>query len=86
MHAILDRLGLGERNPGTWIGSEAVTPKDGTLIDSFNPATGERIASVVASTPEGYDRLVESAEDAARAWRRIPAWRSTMLPRPSFTG
>ena len=73
MHAILDRLGLGERNPGTWIGSEAVTAEDGTLIDSFNPATGERIASVVASTPEDYDRLVNTAADAARAWRRIPA-------------
>ncbi len=72
MHAVLDRLGLGERNPGTWIGAEAAAA-DGTLIDSFNPATGERIASVIATAPEDYDRLVEAAAEAARAWRRIPA-------------
>lgn len=72
-HKILDQLGLGERNPGTWIGGEALASADGTLIDSFNPATGERIASVVATTPEDYDRLVQAAEEAAREWRRIPA-------------
>ncbi len=73
MDAILERLGLGERNPGTWIGSEALSAEDGTLIDSFNPATGERIASVVATSPEDYDRLVESAREAARVWRTVPA-------------
>lgn len=73
MQTILERLGLSERNPGTWIGGEAVTVADRAAIDSFNPSTGERIASVAATTLDDYARLVARAVEAARAWRGCPA-------------
>ena len=73
MQDILTRLGLGETNPGTWIGSESLEDSSASLIESVNPATGEVIASVRSSTPAEYDRLITSARDAYHEWRKVPA-------------
>ncbi len=73
MQDILEQLGLGDNNPGTWLGSEALETSDAEVIHSFNPATGDRIASVTATTAEEYDRVIRAAEAAALEWRKIPA-------------
>ena len=73
MHNILDTLALGDSNPGTWLGGESLETKDADVIDSYNPATGERIASVTATTADEYDQVIRSAEAAALEWRKIPA-------------
>ena len=73
MNEILARLGLDEINAGTWSGAESSTSDDAPLIKSFNPATGEVIASVRSTTAEEYDKLVNNARAAFQEWRKVPA-------------
>ncbi len=70
---ILDSLGLEPVNPGTWSG--AVSSEDATaaLIESVNPASGEVIASVRATSAAEYDGVIQSARDAFEEWRSVPA-------------
>jgi len=73
MKKILDSLGLEDRNAGTWLGSNSSEDPTAPLIDSVNPANGKRIASVRATTPAEYDRLVDAARDSFLDWRSVPA-------------
>nr|WP_116812725.1 aldehyde dehydrogenase family protein [Steroidobacter cummioxidans] len=73
MNGILQRLGLEKTNPGTWIGSRSSATESATLIESINPTTNEVIASVRATTPAEYDRVVQAAREALLEWRNVPA-------------
>ena len=73
MHNVLDTLDLEDRNPGTWLGKEALGSDSADLIDSINPATGDRIASVTATTAEEYEQVVRAAQSAFLEWRKVPA-------------
>ncbi len=73
MKKILSRLGLKATNAGTWSGSRSFETKSAPLIESKNPATGEVIASVRASTEKEYNRLIDSAREAFLEWRKVPA-------------
>ncbi len=71
---ILRRLGIEATNPATWSGDGGWLASDSApLIESVNPATGERLAQVRASTSGEYERLMASAVAAARVWRDVPA-------------
>ncbi|MGD8319517.1 MAG: aldehyde dehydrogenase family protein [Gemmatimonadota bacterium] len=67
---ILSRLGIEEMNPGgfagTWIGS-------GPQLDVFSPNDGTRLAAVRQVTEEEYDEIVDRANAAFLAWRKVPA-------------
>ena len=70
----LQALGLRDINPGTWSGSRGwSTHTGGAIIDSINPATGQRLAQVRAATPQDYEDVMASAVAAAAAWRLVPA-------------
>ena len=73
MHDILDTLDLEDNNPGTWLGKQALASDGADVIDSINPATGDRIASVTATTAEEYEQVVRAAEGAFLEWRKVPA-------------
>ncbi|MDH4054026.1 MAG: aldehyde dehydrogenase family protein [Gammaproteobacteria bacterium] len=73
MKQILDQLGLGAVNDGTWIGAKSSADKSAEIIESFNPATNELIASVRSTTPAEYEKVVRAAEQSFAAWRAIPA-------------
>ncbi len=73
MQDILSTLGLDSTNPGTWLGGTSMSAADAELIPSYNPSTGEDIASVAATTPDDYDKLVREAERAFTEWRKVPA-------------
>jgi len=74
MKALLERLGLEARNPGTWSADGGwLDDPAAPLIESVNPATGEHIASVAGTTPAQYERVLASACDVAREWARVPA-------------
>jgi len=73
MKKILDSLGLGTVNPGSWAGTSALESKNAPLIESFNPANGELIASVRASTEAEYEKIIGAAREAYAAWREVPA-------------
>jgi aldehyde dehydrogenase (NAD+) len=73
MKDILESLGLGATNPGTWSGSRSFETESAPLIESVNPADNEVIASVRATTEAEYDRLVDDARAAFLEWRKVPA-------------
>jgi aldehyde dehydrogenase (NAD+) len=73
MKNILDSLGLGAINAGTWYGDESSEDDSAALIESVNPATGEVIASVRSTTATEYDTLMQKAEESFQAWREMPA-------------
>ncbi|HET9370943.1 MAG TPA: aldehyde dehydrogenase family protein, partial [Vicinamibacterales bacterium] len=54
-------------------GSRAAESDSAPLIESVNPASGDIIASVRATTEAEYDRLVEDARSAFLEWRKVPA-------------
>lgn len=70
----LKRLGIQKNNAGTYLGHGQWASSDGTsLIDSYNPATGELIASVASATQSQYDQVLDTARAAAKTWRSVPA-------------
>jgi aldehyde dehydrogenase (NAD+) len=70
----LESLGLEAINAGVWSGSHGwSTDTGGTLIESTNPATGQRIAQVRGATAADYERVMAAAVTAAAAWRSVPA-------------
>jgi len=73
MHDILDTLDLEDNNPGTWLGKNALVSDGADVIDSINPATGDRIASVTATTADEYEQVIRAAESAFLEWRKVPA-------------
>ncbi len=70
----LEELNINDFNSGTYFGDgKWSTTTDAGTIDSLNPATGERIASVYAASEEDYDKLVNKATLIAAEWRTFPA-------------
>src|SRR5687768_419129 len=68
----LQDLGLEKKNHGTSTGSSWM--KSSTdLIDSFSPVDGKRIGSVYATSQESYNKVIATAEEAFREWRKWPA-------------
>jgi L-aminoadipate-semialdehyde dehydrogenase len=73
MKKVLNKLGLGDVNPGTWSGGDAVESSTAALIESINPANGELIACVRTTTVAEYDTVVSNARAAFLEWRKVPA-------------
>jgi aldehyde dehydrogenase (NAD+) len=72
--ALLKDLGLTQTNVGTWSGAGGwLDDASAKIIESVNPATGEVIARVRATTPAQYEQVMASAVVAAKAWRTVPA-------------
>lgn len=72
MKQILDQLGLGAVNDGTWMGSTSSADDSAGLIESLNPASNEVIASVRSTTQAEYEQVVTAAQEAFKAWRAVP--------------
>ena len=73
MKEILDQLGLGAVNDGTWIGGTSSADDSAGLIESINPASNEVIASVRSTSSAEYETVIATAEANFAAWRAIPA-------------
>jgi aldehyde dehydrogenase (NAD+) len=70
----LETLGLKAINAGAWSGSHGwSTDTTGPLMESVNPATGERLAQVRGATAADYEHVMSAALTAAAAWRAVPA-------------
>ncbi|HEX7339108.1 MAG TPA: aldehyde dehydrogenase family protein [Rhodanobacteraceae bacterium] len=73
-HDILKALGLSDVNSGTYLGrGEWSKTTDAGTLTSIDPATGEVIASVYASSAADYETLVKRAQEAFATWRSTPA-------------
>jgi len=73
-HAILSALGLGAEQSGGYLGQgEWSKTTDAGTLRPVNPATGDVIATVHASSAADYARIVERAQAAFAVWRATPA-------------
>ncbi len=73
MKALLSKLGIKEVNPGACLGpDEWIKDPKGKELVSYNPTTGEPIASVVQVTEEVYEKTAGGAQEAFKTWREIP--------------
>lgn len=82
MKALLEKLNISDVNAGACTGPDGwVTDPNGTELVSYNPTTGERIASVVQATRPTYDQVVAAAQGAFATWRTIPAPKRGLLIR-----
>ena len=73
MQSVLKQLGLAAINDGTWYGATSSADDSAELIESINPATGEVIASVRATSDAEYEKVIAMAEASFRVWRALPA-------------
>ena len=72
MHlALLNRLGIQDRNSGVCGGDWIDRPHGGT-ITSLNPSTGEPLAEVACASRDDYDHCLERAQSAFTTWRMMP--------------
>ena len=67
----LEQLGVKAVNPGTSTGMDHFG--SGPEIASHSPVDGALIAKVKATTPEDYEKVVETATRAFEVWRMVPA-------------
>ncbi|MGB3749844.1 MAG: aldehyde dehydrogenase family protein [Rhodanobacter sp.] len=73
-HAILSALGLDGEQSGTYLGQgEWSKTTDAGTLQPVNPATGEVIATVHASSAADYETIVKRAQEAFKVWRTTPA-------------
>ena len=71
MTQALETLGIKAINEGTSTGIHFFS--NGNLLDSFSPVDGKLIASVKTSTKEDYEKAMQSATEAFKIFRMMPA-------------
>jgi len=69
---VLADLGVKQLNNGASTGSKW-TPTSGDQIDSYSPVDGKLIGSVKGASVEDYNKTVDKAAEAFKAWRMVPA-------------
>ncbi|MBC8515343.1 aldehyde dehydrogenase family protein [bacterium] len=67
---VLKSLGLGEKNPGVYLGYWK--EGGGKSVLSVNPATGKRLGTVGSATADEYEEVSKAAHKAFERWRVVP--------------
>lgn len=74
MKSLLRKLNIKKVNPGACCGPDKwMEDAGGNYLVSYNPSTGEPIASVVQATEKTYEQVVTNATSAFKKWRTEPA-------------
>jgi aldehyde dehydrogenase (NAD+) len=74
MKSILSALQISDVNPGACYGPDGwITDPEGKELVSYNPTTGEAIASIVQATSKTYEKVSAEAQQAFLSWREVPA-------------
>jgi len=74
MENLLEILGIQAINPGACYGPDDwITDAKGEELVSYNPSSGDPIASVIQASPETYEMIASKAQAAFLDWRNIPA-------------
>jgi aldehyde dehydrogenase (NAD+) len=74
MKSLLEKLKIDAVNPGACTGPGGwISDPEGKTLVSYNPATGEAIASITQATATTYEAVVRQAADAFNTWRTVPA-------------
>jgi len=72
MQEVLKALGLEEVNFGTSTGLESFGDKD-NLIESYSPVDGKLIGKVTVTSKEEYEKVIATAQETFKVWRKMPA-------------
>ena len=67
----LNILGLDQKNNGTSTGSISFSSLES--IDSISPVDGKKIGSVGETSFKDYNKVIETAANAFKFWRKVPA-------------
>jgi len=74
MKALLEKLHIQDINFGACSGPDGwIKDGKGTELVSYNPTTGEAIASVIQATEDTYEAVVGKAAETFKTWRTLPA-------------
>ena len=68
----LKAFGIAEKNNGASTGNKWLKSK-GAVIESYSPVDGKLMASVTSATEKEYKQVIETAGEAFKIWRNIPA-------------
>lgn len=71
MKEALAQLGIKPVNEGTSTGIKSFS--SGTILESYSPVDGKLIASVKLSTAEDYEKVMQTASEAFKVFRLMPA-------------
>ena len=82
MKNLLEKLNIQAVNAGACIGPNGwlKDPKGRELV-SYNPTSGEPIASIIQATAETYETVASAAQQAFMKWREVPAPRRGQVVR-----
>ena len=70
---ILQQLGIDAQNPAFSTGTNWDKNTNGKTIESFSPVDGKKIASVKVASTEDYHHVIQTAQNAFKIWRTVPA-------------
>jgi aldehyde dehydrogenase (NAD+) len=74
MKSLLQKLNIQSVNAGASTGVDGwLMDKNGKELISYNPTTGEALATVIQATPEAYEKVASAAQTAFLNWRQLPA-------------
>ena len=73
MNELLKSLGISEVNHAAHDGAEWIETPGGDELVSYNPTTGEKLATIVQANEETYEKLMERAQAGFAKWRSMPA-------------
>uniref|UniRef100_UPI003568F781 aldehyde dehydrogenase family protein n=1 Tax=Ancylomarina sp. TaxID=1970196 RepID=UPI003568F781 len=68
----LKRLGISKINSGVTTGTQWFDCK-GNTTSSFSPIDNSEIAKVINADINDYEKVLETAQDAFKVWRKVPA-------------
>ena len=69
----LKKLGIKEKNFGSSTGTKWNETTDSGELKVYSPADGKFIASVYQASEKDYDSILETAAEAFKFWRKMPA-------------
>ncbi len=68
---VLKSLGIKEINDGCSTGAGSFA--SGETIESYSPVNGQLIASVKTGSKQDYEKIIQTATEAFKYWRKVPA-------------
>ena len=71
MKEALAQLGIKPINEGTSTGINSFS--SGTILESYSPVDGQLIASVKTTSPDDYQKVIQTATEAFKTFRLMPA-------------
>ncbi len=70
---LLKQLNIAEINPGAFSGSSWSSGSNPTILESFNPATGQKLAAIATCSMSDYQEVMRRATHAASVFSLMPA-------------